>query len=180
MLSASRRHAAKPAPPEPGQDQPARTPSDGQGPPAHLLTDVTRGVRDPRGGSYAPRERKLGLVAWCYAHGTPPVAVHVPALPDQDPVAPRLRVQIASATSSRSCRDTKSIDDSAPLPGVLSGGTANYVGETRLVPGHVRVSARLLPVRRGGVLVSRVVTSLRRARGAPLRARSPVRMSMSQ
>ena len=33
-------------------------------------------------------------------------------------------------------------------------------GETRLVPGHFRLSARLLPVRRGGVLVSRVVTLL--------------------
>jgi len=54
----------------------------------------------------------------------------------------------------------KSIDDSTALADVLSDGAVDYVGETGLVPGHFRVSARLLPLRRNGVLVNRVVALL--------------------
>jgi hypothetical protein len=43
---------------------------------------------------------------------------------------------------------------------VLADGTADYVGETGLVPGRFRVSARLLPIRRNGVFVDRVVALL--------------------
>lgn len=84
----------------------------------------------------------------------------LPGLPDEDPVAPRLRVQKSLGHELPYIPRYKSIGDSTPLAGVLSDGAADYVGETGLVPGRYRVSARLLPIRRDGVLVNRVVALL--------------------
>jgi Zn-dependent peptidase ImmA (M78 family) len=84
----------------------------------------------------------------------------LPGLPHEDPIAPRLRVQKSLGHELPFIPRYKSIDDSTPLADVLSDGTADYVGETGLVPGRLRVSARLLPIRRGGVLVNRVVALL--------------------
>lgn len=84
----------------------------------------------------------------------------LPRLPHEDPITPRLRVQKCLGHKLPYIPRYKSIDDSTPLADVLSNGTADYVGETGLVPGHFRVSARLLPIRRDGVLVNRVVALL--------------------
>ena len=83
----------------------------------------------------------------------------LPGFPPEDPIAPRLRVQ-KSLGQLRFIPRHKSIGDSTPLANVLADGTADYVGETGLVPGRFRVSARLLPIRRNGVLVDRVVALL--------------------
>jgi hypothetical protein len=54
----------------------------------------------------------------------------------------------------------KSIGESTLLARVLADGAADYTGETGIVPGRFRVSARLLPVSRDGALVDRVVALL--------------------
>ena len=84
----------------------------------------------------------------------------LPGFPPEDPIAPRLRVQKSLGHQLRFIPRHKSIGDSTPLANVLADGTADYVGETGLVPGRFRVSARLLPIRRNGVLVDRVVALL--------------------
>jgi len=84
----------------------------------------------------------------------------LPGLPPDEPVAPRLRVQKRLGHMPPYIPRYKSIGDSTPLAGVLADGAADYTGETGLVPGRFRVSARLLPVRRDGVLVNRVVALL--------------------
>jgi len=84
----------------------------------------------------------------------------LPGLPQEDPIAPRLRVHKSFGRELPFIPRYKSIDDSTPLADVQSGGTADYIGETGLAPGRFRVSARLLPIHRGGVLVNRVVALL--------------------
>lgn len=84
----------------------------------------------------------------------------LPGFPQEDPIAPRLRVQKSLGHRLPFIPRHKSIGDSTPLADVLADGAADYVGETGLVPGPFRVSARLLPIRRDGVLVDRVVALL--------------------
>jgi hypothetical protein len=84
----------------------------------------------------------------------------LPGFPPEDPIAPRLRVQKSLGHRLPFIPRHKSIGDSTPLADVLADGAADYVGETGLVPGRFRVSARLLPIRRDGVLVDRVVALL--------------------
>jgi len=84
----------------------------------------------------------------------------LPGFPPDDPVAPRLRVQKSLGHMLPYIPRYKSTGDSTPLAGVLADGAADYIGETGLVPGRFRVSARLLPVRRDGVLIDRVVALL--------------------
>jgi hypothetical protein len=84
----------------------------------------------------------------------------LPGFRDAERIAPRLRVQKSLGHALPFIPRHKSVDDSTPLADVLSDGTADYVGETGLVPGRFRVSARRLPIRRDGVLVDRVVALL--------------------
>ena len=77
-----------------------------------------------------------------------------------DPITPRLRVQKSLGHQLAFIPRHKSIGDSTPLADVLADGVVDYVGETGLVPGRFRVSARLLPIRRDGILVNRVVALL--------------------
>lgn len=84
----------------------------------------------------------------------------LPGLPEEAPIAPRLRVQKSLGRELPFIPKHKSIDDSAPLADVLTEDSVDYVGETGLVPGRLRVSARRLPIRRDGVLVDRVVALL--------------------
>ncbi len=85
-----------------------------------------------------------------------------PALPGFQPEgpAPRLRVQKSFSYQLPFLPRHKSIGDSTPLASVLTDGAADYTGETGIVPGRFRVSARLLPVSRDGALVDRVVALL--------------------
>jgi Zn-dependent peptidase ImmA (M78 family) len=84
----------------------------------------------------------------------------LPGSPLAGPVTFRLRVQKSLGSQLPFIPRHKSVGDSTPLAGVLADGTADYVGETGLVPGRFRVSARLLPIRRNGSLVNRVVALL--------------------
>ena len=84
----------------------------------------------------------------------------LPGFPPEDPITPRLRVRKSLGHQLPFIPRHKSIGDSTPLADVLADGAADYVGETGLVPGRFRVSARLLPIRRDGVLVDRVVALL--------------------
>ena len=84
----------------------------------------------------------------------------LPGFALEGPIAPRLRVQKSLGYQLPFIPRHKSISDSTPLADVLADGTADYIGETGLVPGRFRVSARLLPIRRDGVLVDRVVALL--------------------
>jgi hypothetical protein len=70
---------------------------------------------------------------------------------------PRLRVQKSMGKSVPFIAKHKSVDDASPLAAVLSGENVDYVGPTGLVCGEFRVSARLLPVRRHGAVIDRVV-----------------------
>ncbi len=81
----------------------------------------------------------------------------LPGFPAEDPIAPRLRVQKSLGYMLPYIPRHKSIGDSTPLASVLADGGADYVGQTGLVPGRFRVSARLLPIRRGCALIDRVV-----------------------
>src|SRR6266581_6835813 len=65
-----------------------------------------------------------------------------------DPITPRLRVQKSLGHQLAFIPRHKSIGDSTPLADVLADGAADYIGETGLVPGRFRVSARLLPITR--------------------------------
>lgn len=75
-------------------------------------------------------------------------------------MTPRLRVQKSLGPQLPFIPRHKSIGDSTPLAGVLADGKADYTGDTGLVPGRFRVSARLLPIRRDGTLIDRVVAIL--------------------
>jgi len=97
---------------------------------------------------------ELTRIARCESQRT------LPGFPQEEPIAPRLRVQKSLGHQLPFIPRHKSIDDSTALADVLADGAADYVGETGLVPGRFRVSARLLPIRRDGVLVDRVVALL--------------------
>jgi Zn-dependent peptidase ImmA (M78 family) len=84
----------------------------------------------------------------------------LPGFPPEAPIVPRLRVQKSLGHMLPYIPRYKSIGDSTPLASVLADGAADYIGETGLVPGCLRISARLLPVRRDGVLINRVVALL--------------------
>jgi Zn-dependent peptidase ImmA (M78 family) len=89
-----------------------------------------------------------------------------PALPGMEepaPSVPRLRVQSSYGKGGLFIPKHKSIDESTPLGEVLTEETVDYVGQTGLHPGRLRVSARRLPIRRQGVLVDRVVALLAEA-----------------
>jgi hypothetical protein len=73
----------------------------------------------------------------------------LPGFPLQDPIAPRLRVRKSLDHRLPFIPRHKSIGDSTPLADVLADGAAAF-----------RVSARLLPIRRDGVLADRVVALL--------------------
>jgi len=83
----------------------------------------------------------------------------LPGLQPESP-APRLRVQKSFSYQLPFLPRHKSIGESTPLASVLADGAADYTGETGIVPGRFRVSARLLPVSRDGTLVDRVVALL--------------------
>ena len=83
----------------------------------------------------------------------------LPGFTSQHP-APRLRVQKSFSYQLPFLPRHKSIGESTPLASVLANGAADYTGETGIVPGRFRVSARLLPVSRDGALVDRVVALL--------------------
>lgn len=80
-----------------------------------------------------------------------------PSLP-----TPRLRVHYSYSIGQgvRFIPKHKSVDQTTPLADVLHDGMVDYVGETGLIPGEFRVSARRLPIRRDGVLIDRVVMLL--------------------
>jgi Zn-dependent peptidase ImmA (M78 family) len=84
----------------------------------------------------------------------------LPGFRPAEPITPRLRVQKSLSHQVAFIPRHKSIGDSTPLADVLADGAADYVGETGLVPGRFRVSARLLPIRRDGTRVNRVVALL--------------------
>lgn len=84
----------------------------------------------------------------------------LPGFPPEDPITPRLRVQKSLGHQLPFIPRHKSVGESTPLANVLAERTADYVGETGIVPGRFRVSARLLPIRRNGVVVDRVVALL--------------------
>lgn len=81
----------------------------------------------------------------------------LPGLPAEEPIIPRLRVQKRLARGLPFIPKHKSVDDSTPLAAILDEDGVDYIGDTGLVPGRFRVSARRLPIRRDGVLVDRVV-----------------------
>lgn len=86
-----------------------------------------------------------------------------PALPGmEESIAsmPLLRVQSSYGSRGLFIPKHKSIDHSSPFGEVLSHEAVDYVGETGLHAGELRVSARRLPIRRQGVLVDRVVALL--------------------
>lgn len=93
----------------------------------------------------------------------------LPGLPGEEPIAPRLRVQKRVGNGLPFIPKHKSIDDSTPLADILTDDRVDYVGETGLIPGRFRVSARRLPVRRDGVLVDRVVALMFEADAEELR-----------
>jgi hypothetical protein len=70
---------------------------------------------------------------------------------------PRLRVVKSFGQGMRFLPRYKSVGDGPPLASVLEDGGVDYVGEIGIVDGTYRVSARNLPIRRGGELVDRVV-----------------------
>lgn len=84
----------------------------------------------------------------------------LPGLPAEDTIVPRLRVQKSLGHKLPFIPKHKSIDDSTPFADVLTDDVVDYIGETGLVPGRFRVSARRLPIRRGGILADRVVALL--------------------
>jgi Zn-dependent peptidase ImmA (M78 family) len=84
----------------------------------------------------------------------------LPGLAAEVPIVPRLRVQKSLGHELPFIPKHKSIDDSTPLGDVRTDDRVDYVGETGLVPGRFRVSARRLPIRRDGVLIDRVVALL--------------------
>ena len=84
----------------------------------------------------------------------------LPGLPAEDQITPRLRVQKRLVHKLPFIPKHKSIGDSTPLSDVLTDDRVDYVGETGLIAGRFRVSARRLPIRRDGVLVDRVVALL--------------------
>ncbi len=79
---------------------------------------------------------------------------------DDKAIRPRLRVQKSLSHGLPFIPRHKSIDDSTPLAAVLSDEVVDYTGQTGLVPGQFRVSARRLPIRRGGILIDRVIALL--------------------
>ena len=85
-----------------------------------------------------------------------------PALPGFPPEAPALRLRVQKSFRYRFpfLPKHKSIDASTPLASVLDDGAADYTGQTGIIPGRFRVSARLLPISRDGILVDRVVALL--------------------
>jgi Zn-dependent peptidase ImmA (M78 family) len=84
----------------------------------------------------------------------------LPGLPAEDEIVPRLRVQKSLGHKLPFIPKHKSISDSTPFADVLIEDAVDYVGETGLVPGQFRVSARRLPIRRGRLLADRVVALL--------------------
>jgi len=84
----------------------------------------------------------------------------LPGLPAEDAIAPRLRVQKRLGHQLPFIPKHKSIDDSTPLADILTDDRVDYVGETGLIAGRFRVSARRLPIRRDGVVIDRVVALL--------------------
>ncbi|MDA8311837.1 MAG: ImmA/IrrE family metallo-endopeptidase [Actinomycetota bacterium] len=85
-----------------------------------------------------------------------------PTLPELDGplVTPRLRVVKRFARGLDFIPRYKSVGDTTPLASVIDEGGVDYVGETGILAGTFRVSARNLPIRRGGKLVDRVVALL--------------------
>lgn len=76
----------------------------------------------------------------------------------EDPtIIPRLRVVKSFGQGLGFLPRHKSVADGTPLASVLEHGGVDYVGEIGIVAGTYRVSARNLPVRRGGELIGRVV-----------------------
>lgn len=75
------------------------------------------------------------------------------------PPVPRkkLRVQKSLGLGVPFIPRWKSVADDSPLADVRATDTVAFVGETGLIAGTFRVSARRLPIRRDGVLVDRVV-----------------------
>jgi hypothetical protein len=72
-------------------------------------------------------------------------------------IAPRLRVVRSFGQGMPFLPKHKSVADRTQLASVLDHGAMDYVGEIGIVAGTYRVSARNLPVRRGGELIDRVV-----------------------
>lgn len=85
-----------------------------------------------------------------------------PTLPgfDGPVVAPRLRVVKRFGQGLDFIPRYKSVGDATPLASVIEDDGVDYVGETGILPGTFRVSARNLPMRRDGELVDRVVALL--------------------
>lgn len=85
-----------------------------------------------------------------------------PTLPGLDgpPVAARLRVVKRFGRGLDFIPRYKSVGDTTPLASVIDNEDVDYVGETGILAGTFRVSARNLPMRRDGELVDRVVALL--------------------
>jgi hypothetical protein len=73
------------------------------------------------------------------------------------PIAPRLRVVKGFGQRLGFLPRYKSVGVGTPLESVLEDGHIDYVGEIGILPGTYRVSARNLPIKRGGQRVDRVL-----------------------
>jgi hypothetical protein len=82
-----------------------------------------------------------------------------PSLPGFDgrKVTPRLRVVKSFGQGMGYLPRHKSVGDATPLASVLEKDGVDYVGEIGILQGTFRVSARNLPMKRGGELTDRVV-----------------------
>jgi len=76
---------------------------------------------------------------------------------DSPKATPRLRVAKSYARGMRYLPSHKSVGDATPLASVLDNDGVDYVGEIGILEGTYRVSARNLPMKRGGQLTNRVV-----------------------
>lgn len=99
-----------------------------------------------------------------------------PSLPGFDglKVTPRLRVAKSFGQGMGYVPRHKSVGDATRLASVIEEGGVDYVGEIGILTGAFRVSARNLPMKRGGELIDRVValiapTADRRARPSAAR-----------
>lgn len=81
----------------------------------------------------------------------------IPAAPKLSKIEPRLRVVKRFGRGMGFLPRFKSVGADTPLASVVDVGGVDYVGEIGIVTGTYRVSARNLPIRRGGELVDRVV-----------------------
>lgn len=90
------------------------------------------------------------------------VAPSLPGLQLPPPV-PKLRVNWSESQFVSFIPRHKSIADDSSLSGILETGEVEFEGDTGLLPGRFRVSARHLPYSRDGERIERVVALLFRA-----------------